>query len=173
MENSIKEKLFNGLNFKTILSNADFTEESVRAVIVDPLLKELGYGQSDIVRNKNLQLKAGSAQKAISLMPDYLLKTGEYFSFVLDAKSPSQNILDEGNINQAFSYAIHPDVKSKYFALCNGLEFALFRTFDEKSAPIFYFKLEDIDENFERLKNYLSPQSFHSGKEAQYIRPQD
>ncbi|MDR0485417.1 MAG: type I restriction enzyme HsdR N-terminal domain-containing protein, partial [Elusimicrobiota bacterium] len=171
MENSIKEKLFNGLNFKTILSNADFTEESVRAVIVDPLLKELGYGQSDIVRNKNLQLKVGSAQKTISLMPDYLLKAGEYFSFVLDAKSPSQNILDEGNINQAFSYAVHPQVNSKYFALCNGIDFALFRTSDIKT-PIFYFKLEDIDENFERLKNYLSPQSFHSGKEAQYIRPQ-
>lgn len=40
----------------------------------------------------------------------------------------------------------HAEIRSAYFALCNGIEFALYRTFYTDN-PILYFNIEDIDEN--------------------------
>jgi len=45
---NLKEKLFGKLDFQTIGQNPDFKEDSVREVIVLPILKELGYQESSI-----------------------------------------------------------------------------------------------------------------------------
>ncbi|MBK7099063.1 MAG: type I restriction enzyme HsdR N-terminal domain-containing protein [Sphingobacteriales bacterium] len=69
-----REHLFGELNFHTITENPDFKEESVREVIILPILKELGYAQENIVRSKTLQhpfLKIGSKNRPINLVPDY------------------------------------------------------------------------------------------------------
>jgi 16S rRNA G966 N2-methylase RsmD len=53
--------------------------------------------------------------------------------------------------------------------LCNGIEFALYRT-SCTDSPILYFSIENIDKNWDKLSAALSPASFHAGKEAVYIR---
>jgi len=55
--------LFGNLDFKTIEDNPDFKEDSVREVIILPILEKLGYKQENIIRSKTLQhpfLKVGS-----------------------------------------------------------------------------------------------------------------
>ena len=73
----LKEKLFGDLDFQSLLSKKDFKEDSVREVIILPILKELGYNEANIVRSKTLQhpfLKVGSNKNIpIKLIPDYLL----------------------------------------------------------------------------------------------------
>jgi DNA modification methylase len=66
-----------------------------------------------------------------------------------------------------YSYATHPEIRSNYFALCNGLEFSLFRTSDT-DKPILYFRLEDIEQHWIELKSFLSPDSFQVGKNFTY-----
>jgi 16S rRNA G966 N2-methylase RsmD len=66
-----------------------------------------------------------------------------------------------------YSYATHPEIRSNYFALCNGLEFSLFRTSDT-DKPILYFQLEDIEQHWIELKSFLSPDSFQVGKNFTY-----
>ncbi|MDR3112231.1 MAG: type I restriction enzyme HsdR N-terminal domain-containing protein, partial [Elusimicrobiota bacterium] len=119
---------FNKLNFEKLFSNPDFKEDSVREVIILPLLESLGYKQKDIVRSKSFKLKAGSTRKEIILIPDYLLKIDGKYACVLDAKAPGKDILRGDTVEQVYSYAAHPEIRSVYFALCNGREFSLFKT---------------------------------------------
>lgn len=164
-------ELFNGIDFKAIESNNDFKEDSVREVLILPILKSLNYKESDIVRSKQLEhpfIKIGSNKKIpIKLIPDYLLKVNDNYAWVLDAKSPKQNLLSQDNIEQVYSYAAHPEIRSTYFALCNGLEFVIFRR-ENTNKPILYFKLEDIEYNWEKLNSILSSKSFINGKELNY-----
>ncbi len=131
LEQVSKKELFNGLDFQQLLENPDFKEDSVREIIILPILYALGYRQENIVRSKTLKhpfLKIGSNKKReIKLIPDYLLKIENNYAWVLDAKAPGQKINDYDNVEQVYSYASHPEIRSTYFALCNGLEFALYR----------------------------------------------
>ncbi|MBI3123692.1 MAG: type I restriction enzyme HsdR N-terminal domain-containing protein [Ignavibacteriales bacterium] len=168
---TLKQKLFGKLNFKKLTSDTDFKEDSVREVIILPILQELGYEQNNIIRSKTLKhpfLKIGSNNKiAIKLIPDYSLKVDKTFAWVLDAKGVDEKVNDDDHIAQVYSYAAHPEINSIYFALCNGLEFALYRK-DSYNVPILYFHIEDIDNNWETLKKYLSVNSFHAGKSFVY-----
>jgi 16S rRNA G966 N2-methylase RsmD len=161
---------FNKLDFKKIFKNSDFKEDSVREEIISPLLKNLGYTQENIVRSRNFKFKLGSQKKEITLIPDYLLELDGKYACVLDAKAPKENIISGDNINQAYSYATHPEIRSSYFALCNGKEFSLFKT-STSDRPILFFSTDDINDNWEKLKYYISPDSFHSGKGFVYEPP--
>ena len=94
-DNITREKLFGQLDFKRIATDPDFKEDSVREVIILPIIKELGYTQENIVRSKTLQhpfLKIGSKKRPINIVPDYALKVENNFAWVLDAKSPNLQI---------------------------------------------------------------------------------
>lgn len=165
-----KEILFDKLDFQTLANNPDFKEDSVREVIILPILKALGYAQPNIVRSKSLQhpfLKIGSKKRAVILVPDYVLKVENNFAWVLDAKAPNQKIENDDNVEQVYSYATHPEIRSTYFALCNGLEFAVFRTSDT-NTPVLFFQVDEIELHWESLKRLLSPQSFQAGKDFTY-----
>ena len=168
---TLKQKLFGKLNFNKLSSNPDFKEDSVREVIILPILKELGYEQKNIVRSKTLQhpfLKIGSNKKIpIKLIPDYVLKVDKTFAWVLDAKGVDEKVIDDEHIAQVYSYAAHPEINSIYFAICNGVEFALYRK-DSYNVPVLFFRIEEIDDNWETLKRFLSINSFQAGKSFVY-----
>ena len=166
----IKEVLFGKLDFNQISSNKDFKEADVRAVIIDPILKELGFTYQTILREKRLEnpfLKTGSKKRPVNLIPDYVLKVENGFAWVLDAKAPNQKIVNDDNVEQVYSYAMHPEIRSNYFALCNGLEFACFRT-TETNKPVIYFHINEINDYWQTLQKTLSPDSFQSGKTFTY-----
>lgn len=171
MKKITKEYLFGSIDFKNLSNNSDFKEDSVREVIILPILKELGYSQANIVRSKTLQhpfLKIGSNKKIpIRLIPDYSLKVEENFAWVLDAKSPDQDINDSDNIEQVYCYSSHPEIRSTYFALCNGLQFSLYRR-EATNKPILLFNIDEIEYSWEKLAMFLSPSSFQVGKNITY-----
>lgn len=171
MAESIKEILWGNLIFRELKDNHEFKEDSVREVIILPLLKYLGYGEDNIVRSLTLQhpfLKIGSNKKrSILLVPDYVLRIENRYAWVLDAKGPRENLLDEDYVGQVYSYAVHPEIRSNYFALCNGIEFSLYRT-DGNNEPILFFQLDEIDYYIDKLKNLLSSNSFQIGKQVVY-----
>lgn len=130
----------------------------------------MGYTEENIDRSKTLQhpfLKIGSKKHPIKLVPDYLLKIGNNYAWVLDAKAPNENIKSGDHIDQVYSYATHPEIRSVYFALCNGLEFSLFKTL-ETNTPILYFSLDEISYYWNKLSQYLSFDSLQVGKNFTY-----
>ncbi|GAB4200516.1 MAG: hypothetical protein OHK0057_24920 [Thermoflexibacter sp.] len=163
--------LFSNFDFSQ-LDSPDFKEDSVREVLILPILQGLGYAGKQIVRSKALAnpfLKVGSQKRQIKQVPDYLLKTEAEslnYAWVLDAKAPNENITEGENVAQVYSYAIHPEVKTKFSALCNGKEFILFRQDEEK--PLLYFSLNQINSYWDELQSYLAPSAFQSGKDFSY-----
>src|SRR4029077_21080832 len=62
------------------------------------------------------------------------------------------------NREQVYFYAIHPDVRVRLYALCNGKEFALFAV--DESDPILYFQVSEIAKYRQSLGSLLSPKAF-------------
>ena len=161
----IKKEIFGNLDFGKI---KDFNESSVRADIIEPILKALGFTAETIVREKHFEARVGGKKQKTALIPDYLLKVQESYAWVLEAKSPDKNIDD--CIDQAYSYAVHKGIRSNYFAICNGTEFAAFRTSDPEN-PVLSFRVCEIDDYWRTLQNMLSPNCFQSGKTFVYEKP--
>ena len=158
-----KHSLFGNIDFRAIAKDPDFKEDSVREVIILPILKELGYEQQNIVRNKRLKhpvLTTGSTKRKISLEPDYLLKVEEKFAWVLDAKAPNKQVNNRSHVEQVYSYASHHEIRSTYFALCNGREFVLYSMEGIDDTPILHFALDEIELYWERLEKLLHKDKF-------------
>lgn len=148
----------------SLLSNPDFKEDSVREALIKPLLDALGYadsGKNRIVRSRGLTdpfVNIGSKRTKIRMIPDYLLEVGGQYAWVLDAKSPNEVITSGEHIEQIYSYAIHPDVRVNFYALCNGREFVLFEI--GRRDAILYFQLSELERYWHEIERQLQPSAF-------------
>ena len=124
-------------------------------------IHRLGYrahGDFQILRSKALlhpYVMIGSQRRKTNIIPDYLLRVKNHFAFVLDAKSPNQNIITGSNVEQVYSYAIHPEVRAKLYALCNGYELTVFHI--NQVQPVSRFDLREIENNWADCQKLLSP----------------
>ena len=153
--------MFDTFDF-SVLNDPDFKEDSVREEIIVPIIKLLGYkasGDNRVVRSRKLNhpyISVGSGRRQLSIIPDYLFEVSGKPFWVLDAKSPNEKITSGKHVEQAYSYAIHPEIRTELFALCNGREFALFSI--KKINPILHFEIPDYTSNLERMIRILSPE---------------
>ncbi len=161
----------------SVLDGPSFKEDSVREEIIKPILNELGYSlekEARITRSKTLShpfVKTGSGEKKpITSFPDYLLEVNGKDSWVLDAKNPNENILEGDHVEQAYFYAIHPEVRVDYFALCNGKEFSVFHISEHK--PLLHFSISEIEKYWENFFDLLAPKSFSGENQIPKIKPQ-
>lgn len=159
----METNLFKGFDFSS-LDSSDFKEDSVRELMILPIFKELGYptvGESRIHRSKSVShpfVQTGSGKHSLTSIPDYLLEVDGKYAWVLDAKSPSEDIKSGKNVEQAYFYAIHPEIRVNLYALCNGKEFILFHI--SQSDALLYFPLSEIEKHWSELFENLSPQAF-------------
>lgn len=157
------ENLFADFDFD-LLKSPDFKEDSVREELILPVLKKLGYsvkGDNRIVRSKKLRhpfVSIGSKETPITNFPDYLLEVNGRYAWVLDAKGPDEDIVTGGNKQQAYFYAIHPEIDVQYYALCNGKDFVLFRV--NQTEAVLNISLSEIDQRWNELAKYLDPGVF-------------
>lgn len=139
----------------TILTDPSFKEDSVREELIAPILKALGYAASppnQIVRSPALKhpfVYIGTKKHPVNVIPDYLIKRGGINFLIIDAKSPNEEIHKGKNVEQAYSYAIHRDVRVELFALCNGYEFVLFHV--SRWPEVFSFPLKNIADVWDLL----------------------
>ncbi|GAA4149441.1 hypothetical protein GCM10022217_01340 [Chryseobacterium ginsenosidimutans] len=171
------ERFFNileGFNFAN-LKDSEFKEDSVREEIILPIIKGLGYTvdpPNKIIRSRKLLhpfVSIGSQKKSIYIIPDYLLELNGKPAWILDAKSPGEDIMKSKNVEQAYSYAIHSEVRVNFYALCNGKEFILFDV--QKTDPVLHFPIEAIPLYWESLKKILAPENVFA--ENHYILAKD
>lgn len=156
--------IFDGIDFNNLPK--DFKEDSVREEIIMPFLKCLGYSAFDqlncIIRSPHLEhpfIQFGTKSNKVKEIPDYLIKVNKKNAFILEAKSPSENILTGKNVEQAYSYAINREVQVTRFVLCNGKEIAIFDV--NAREPLLYFKLANASENdWGKVYELLSPAAF-------------
>jgi len=148
---NLRTQIFGDFDF-SCTEDPEFKEDAVREDIIAPLLRKVGWaanGPNRIIRSRPLihpYVMFGSQKRKISTIPDYLLEVDGKICFVLDAKSPNAEITSGGNVAQAYSYAIHPEVRAWNYGLCNGKALALFDITSIKHKKIYDFtKITDTD----------------------------
>jgi hypothetical protein len=117
--------------------NSDGANETdVREEIAAPLLSALGYSRgtkNDILRefslsyNKNFLGRKKANDPPLRGRADYILSVTGAGRWVLEIKSPAEEISHDV-IDQAISYARHPEISATYSAILNGVRFVLFHS---------------------------------------------
>jgi hypothetical protein len=136
--------IFSNIDFSSLKNNIDFKEDSVREVIILPLLKTL-----------------------------YLLKIENNYAWVLDAKAPNENIKDGEHIEQVYNYASHPEVNRiapNYtdLDLITYFELRLKKVIAAKKEMEYYINKNTIS-NAQIVKNSATDLSFIANESIDYI----
>ena len=140
--------LFRNFDF-VMLDDPEFGEDSVREELIVPLLSALGYSASPpyrIIRSRKLEhpfVYFGTVRKGISIIPDYLLERDGRFAWILDAKGPRENIDTGKNVEQAYSYAMHRDIRVPLYGLCNGHKLVIYNV--THAVPVIDISLKEIE----------------------------
>lgn len=154
-----------------------YNEAEVRFHIIDPILRKLGYEESEDVyilleeRIEYPYLHFGRrSKKDVPLgIPDYRcgLK-GARGSFVVEAKAGNVPITLR-EIEQGHSYASHSKVQANYYVVCNGLLFEIFETLSGSDAkPLVCLAVGEINEKFYKIENILSPDNLKKNCKINY-----
>ncbi|MCY9847851.1 type I restriction enzyme HsdR N-terminal domain-containing protein [Pectobacterium jejuense] len=152
--------MFDDFDFDLLNSN-EFKEDSVREELILPIIKALGYkasGDNRVIRSKTLShpfVSIGSQSRKISIVPDYVFLSNDRPYWILDAKAPNEKINKSMHVEQAYSYAIHPEIRAEMYALCNGNEFVLYSI--RELNPILSFSLKDIENHWDKFFRILNP----------------
>ena len=142
-----------------IFSDPEFKEDSVRELVIAPILARLGYlpsGRVKVTRSKSLKhpfIRVGTRNHPVTTIPDYTFYVDDKPRFVLDAKSPIEEVLAEDHLQQAYSYAIHPEIRCGEFGLCNGRELAIFDT--NHATPLLHLKFEEFESRWLEIEKHL------------------
>jgi len=148
-----------------VLNSPEYGEDSVREEIVFPIIRSLGYssdGNNRIVRSRKLLhpfVSIGSQKRKISIIPDYIMEIDGKPCWIMEAKAPDQDILNTSYAEQAYSYAIHSEIRAFYYALCNGKEFLLYHVSEYK--PLLHFNIKFLSSHWKQLEHFLSPQKIY------------
>lgn len=145
----------------SLLGSPEFKEDAVREELILPIIKGLGYkasGDDRVIRSKTLQhpfVSIGSQPRKITIVPDYVFLSEGKPYWILDAKAPTESVRKSAHVEQAYSYAIHPEIRAELYALCNGREFALYSI--RELYPIITFNLRDISKHWDKVFRILNP----------------
>jgi len=139
-------------------------ETDVREAILRPLLHDLGWklGTTANIRTeitlsyrKRFLGHAKDTDPDLVGRADYICDLVGVARWIVEAKAPSHP-LTQYDVNQAHSYASHPEVNATYFLLCNGREFRLYQT-SYIVEPILAFPHHDLPMQWTELLKVLSP----------------
>jgi len=71
------------------------------------------------------------------------------------SKAPNEPITGD-DIQQAYTYAVHPEVAAGFFVLCNGRRLVVFKTINGPTAnPVIDFSYEEFDSHWQIIANML------------------
>ena len=141
-------------------------ESDVREDIAMPFLHALGYATgtaNDIVREKTLEYESlflGRKKKtdpALRGRADYILTVLGAGSWTLEIKAETVEI-DRDAIEQAISYARHPQVAGHYAAVLNGRRFVVYHNSQSSTdVPLVDLPVTSSIELANTIQNVLSP----------------
>lgn len=111
-------------------------EADLREEFVAPLLRLLGYStgaQHSVSREVHLRYPNISLGRKKDMDPplrgrvDYICEADRRVRWTIETKPPSADITVD-DVEQAYSYANHPEIRAVYFCLTNGHEFRVYQT---------------------------------------------
>lgn len=142
-------------------------EADVREDVTAPFLRYLGYRKgtsNNIWRERPLKYDRiflghkKSNDPPLRGKADYVLSVLGVARWVLETKPPTAIAVND--IDQAISYARHPEVAGKYIVICNGLKLLIFSdTQTSNDSPIVDIDVTTPEDLAQKLENILSPEA--------------
>lgn len=156
-----------------VLDQRDYKEDAVREDIIAPILRAAGFGPTGsnrMVRSKALVhpfVMIGSKKHRVNIIPDYTLYVGDRPVLVLDAKRPSEDVRSSEHMEQAYSYALHPEVRAEHYGVSNGRRLLVHsvRSFD----PVLDVDLTDPTARRTHLWSALSPRALERPETRDFL----
>lgn len=137
------------------LAIADWSEQDVRAEVIDPLIRVLGYDKEShfsLVREKPVEVLG--AHKAL----DYSMSAFRQDFWLIEAKRPGPaTAFHRDDLYQALRYAAHPEINAALLVLCDGNKIEVFDREQTLSAPILHIVRADLATRFDELRKLLGP----------------
>jgi hypothetical protein len=145
-------------------------ETDVREAVVRPFLESLGYchgTQATIRTEVPLRYERAflgrkkPARDPVLGKADYICEAIGYGRWVVEVKAPNRPI-SRDDIEQAHTYAAHPEIAALYFLVTNGREYSLFMT-SRLDDPLMQWIHEEIEDlrlqisailDFDAIKKY-------------------
>jgi hypothetical protein len=140
-------------------------ESDIREEIIAPLLRHLGYRSgtsANVIREQALRYpKVSLGRKDTKKDPelrgraDYICEVDDSVRWIIEAKPPQAGITIN-DIEQAYTYANHPEVRAVYFCLINGLKLQIYQTNQGPDVPpILEVDYDKFDESFSIIENII------------------
>ncbi|WP_180278881.1 type I restriction enzyme HsdR N-terminal domain-containing protein [Raoultella ornithinolytica] len=138
------------------LDVTEFSEADVRAEIIDPIVRALGYKKSQfssVNREKHISF-LGKTSKYI----DYAFTLWKENFWLIEAKKPLKGeCFGYKELSQATEYSIHPEINAAVIVLCDGLKIEVFDREEDLEKPVLAFKIKELVNNFDSLRMILEP----------------
>lgn len=138
------------------LDVSSYSEADVRAEVIDPVVRALGYQKQtsfSVVREKHLKIGDGN------VFADFSLTLWEEDFWVIEAKRVKREaprfVKDE--IQQALMYASHPDINAALMVLCDGRMFHVYDRERDLEEPVVKVEVSNLVRDFDQLRALLSP----------------
>lgn len=141
------------------ISNYDvstYSEEDVRAEIIDPVIQVLGYAKETYFstqREKHLKVAGGD------LFIDYRMTLWSQAFWIIEAKKVKRKSLKftAAELKQALLYAVHPEIDAALVVLCDGRVFEVYDRDESVVLPAARVEVKKLPEQFHILQALLGP----------------
>lgn len=134
----------------------NYSEEDVRAEIIDPVIRILGYAKEtyfSLQREKHLKVADGD------LFIDYRMTLWSQAFWIIEAKKVKRKSLkfSSRELGQALLYAVHPEIDAALVVLCDGRVFEVYDRDESVTQPAARVEVKNLPEQFHVLQALLSP----------------
>jgi len=145
------------LNKIQMLNTDGYTEAEVRAYVIDPIVKILGY-EKGTTFSPDLERRVDFIDNRKFI--DYKCTLWEENFWIIEAKKPNarrRKRFEYAVFMQAIEYAVHPKINAALIVLCDGDLFEVFDREENVNEPILRFNRSDLVQRFDDLRVLLSP----------------
>lgn len=140
----------------TLLDVTTYSEADVRAEIIDPILRVLGYQKQtyfSLEREKTLSIL--NEKQFI----DYSMTLWSEHFWVIEAKKVKRRKLEftSKELNQAMLYATHPDINAALLVLCDGRLIEVYDRDESLTKSALHIPIKELPDRFHELQALLAP----------------
>ena len=133
-----------------------WTEADVRAEIIDPIVRILGYRKGDIF---SIDRERAVAVRDAKRFIDYAATLWAENFWLIEAKRPAPRPEGFGqkDLDQALGYAAHPEVNAAIVVVTDGELWEVFDRERDVARPMLRFDRTDLRKRFDDLRKVLGP----------------
>jgi hypothetical protein len=140
----------------SMLDVSRYSEADVRAEVIDPVVRILGYQKDtyfSLQREKPLKVLDGD------LSIDYNMTLWTEAFWVIEAKKVKRKPLKfiTSELQQALQYAVHPEINAALVVLCDGRVFEVYDREESVTKPAARVEVKHLPEQFQVLQALLAP----------------